>query len=91
MIVAVAMLGPDGASIGDGTLRLVEELGIGLAAGVASGLALTAALRAAPPLDEGLQSVAVLVGALLVGAGTVSIHGSGFLAVYIAGLLISDA
>jgi len=91
MVVAVAMLGPDGASIGDGALRLVEELGIGLAVGVAGGLALTAALRATPRLDEGLQSVAVLVGALLVGAGTASIHGSGFLAVYIAGLLVSDA
>jgi potassium/hydrogen antiporter len=91
MVVAVAMIGPEGASVGDGALRLAEELGIGAAAGVAGGLALTAALHATPRLDEGLQSVAVLVGALLIGAGTASAHGSGFLAVYIAGLLLSDA
>jgi cell volume regulation protein A len=91
MVVAIAMLGPEGASVEDGALRLAEELGIGAAAGVAGGLALAAALRATPRLDEGLQSVAILVGALLVGAGTASVHGSGFLAVYLAGLLLSDA
>ena len=32
----------------------------------------------------------MLVGAVVVGAGTASLHGSGFLAVYIAGLLLSD-
>jgi len=91
MVVAVAMIGPVGASVADGALRLVEELGIGLAAGVVGGLVLSAALRATPRLEEGVQSVAVLLGALLVGAGAASIHGSGFLAVYVAGLLVSDA
>ena len=32
-----------------------------------------------------------MIGAVIVGAGTATIHGSGFLAVYVAGLVISDA
>ncbi|MFN8185935.1 MAG: cation:proton antiporter [Gaiellales bacterium] len=90
MVVAVAALGPEGASFGEGTVRLVEELGIGLAGGVAGAGAMILLLRATPKLEEGFQAFAVLVGAVIVGAGTASLHGSGFLAVYVAGLLLSD-
>lgn len=90
MVVAVTMLGREDASLADGAVRLAEELGIGLAAGIAGGLALAASPRATRHLEEGLQSVAILVGALFVGSGTASIHGSGFLAVYVAGLLVAD-
>lgn len=91
MVVAVTMLGSDGASVGDGAVRFGEELAIGLAGGVAGAVALRAALHATPRLDEGLQSVAILVGAVFVGAGTATFHGSGFLAVYVSGLLLSDS
>ena len=40
---------------------------------------------------DGVQAVAIVLGVVLLGAVTASIHGSGFLAVYIAGLLLSDA
>lgn len=91
MVVAVAAIGVEGAGVADGAVRLVEELGIGLAGGVVGWLALTALLRATPRLDQSLQGAAMLVGAVIVGAGTASLHGSGFLAVFLAGLLISDA
>ncbi len=90
MVVAVAALGPDGASFGEGAIRLAEELGIGLAGGLVGAGALMMLLRATPKLEEGFQALAVLVGAVIVGAGTASLHGSGFLAVYVAGLLLSD-
>ena len=90
MVVAVAALGEDGTGAGGAAVRLVEELGIGVAGGVVGGLALAAVLRATPRLEEGLQSVAVLAGALLVAAATASLHGSGFLAVYLTGLLVAD-
>ena len=47
-------------------------------------------LRATPRVGDDLQSVGLVAAAVLVGAGTASIHGSGFLAVYIAGLLVAD-
>jgi cell volume regulation protein A len=90
MVVAVAMIGPEGATVADGAVRLAEELGIGLACGVAGGVALVVGLRASPRLDESLQAVVVLVAALAIGAGTATLHGSGFLAVYAAGLIASD-
>jgi len=48
-------------------------------------------LRITRHLEEGVQAVAVLLGAMLLGSVTATLHGSGFLAVYIAGLLLSDA
>ena len=47
-------------------------------------------LRATPRIADDLQSVGIVAAAVLVGAGTASIHGSGFLAVYITGLLVAD-
>jgi potassium/hydrogen antiporter len=91
MVVAVAMIGPEGATVADGAVRLAEELAIGLACGVAGGVALVLGLRATPRLDESLQAVVVLVTAVAIGAGTATLHGSGFLAVYAAGLIASDA
>ena len=90
MVVAVAILSADNGSYSEGAVRLVKELGIGLAGGIAGGVLLIAALRATPHLEEGLQSVAILGGAVLVGAATATLHGSGFLAVYLSGLLVAD-
>lgn len=91
MVVALAALGTEGASFGDGALRLIEELGIGIAGGIVGAAVLIGVLRGTRHLEDGLQGIALLVGAIIVGAGTASLHGSGFLAVYIAGLALSDA
>ena len=90
MVVAVAMLASDDNGVGDGVVRFVEELAIGLAGGVVGAAALVALLVATPRLEQGLQAVAILLGAVLIGAATATLHGSGFLAVYVSGLLLAD-
>ena len=90
MVVAVAALGSEGSSAGEGALRLVQELGIGLAGGLVGAGLLVLGIRATPHLEQGFQSVAVVLGAVGVGAATATLHGSGFLAVYVAGLLVAD-
>lgn len=90
MVAAVAYFGPDHKSIGASGLRFLQELGIGAAIGVAAGLALIVLLRATTGWADELQGAALFAAAVLVGAGTASVHGSGFLAVYIAGLLLAD-
>ena len=91
MVVALAALGSDGATFGEGTLRLAAELGIGVIGGIVGAALLLVVLRLTPRLEDSLQGVVLVVGAIIVGAGTATIHGSGFLAVYIAGLVLSDA
>ncbi|MFN2467215.1 MAG: cation:proton antiporter, partial [Gaiellaceae bacterium] len=91
MVAVAAAVAGSGFSYGESALRFVEELAIGSAAGVAGGLVLIATLRATPRLDGGVQAVMLLLVAVLLGALTAALHGSGFLAVYVAGLLLSDA
>jgi cell volume regulation protein A len=91
MFAVTAAVATTHSSYGHSALRFVEELAIGLGAGVIGGLLLLAGLRLTRHLEDGVQAVAVVLGALLLGAVTASLHGSGFLAVYIAGLLLSDA
>jgi cell volume regulation protein A len=90
MVVAVAMVASDDTGVGDGVVRFVQELVIGLAGGLVGAAALMVLLLATPRLEQGLQAGAILIGALVVGSATAVLHGSGFLAVYVAGLLLSD-
>lgn len=90
MVVAVLLVADPGAGVADGATRFAKELLIGLAGGIAGALLLSALLLATPRLEENLQAVAVLTGAVIVGAATAALHGSGFLAVYVTGLLIAD-
>jgi potassium/hydrogen antiporter len=67
-----------------------QQMAIGVAVGVGGGLALLAFMRRVPLPSEGLYSPRVLSGVLVIfGAATVA-HGSGFLAVLVAGILIGD-
>jgi cell volume regulation protein A len=91
MIAVTAAVATTDSSYGHSAWRFVEELAIGSAAGVVGGLALLAGLRVTRRFEDGVQAVAVVLGVVLLGALTASLHGSGFLAVYIAGLLLSDA
>ncbi len=90
MVVAIAALGADGASFADSAGKLGLELGIGLAGGVLGGLGLRVGLTNLRFLDHEFRAVAFMLGAIVVGATTAALHGSGFLAVYLAALLISD-
>ena len=91
MVAAVAYFGSDHKSVGDGALHFLQEIGIGALIGIVAGLLLVVALRASAGLPDELQGAGLLAAAVLVGAGTATLHGSGFLAVYIAGLLLADA
>lgn len=67
------------------------EMGIGLAAGVAGGALLLPVLRRLSLPSEGLYPLRTLAAAgLIYGIATIA-HGSGFLAVFVAGILIGDA
>jgi cell volume regulation protein A len=68
---------------------LLQRL-VGGAVGVAGGLALRWLLRAAPFADAGLGPLRTLAAALLLFGVAAVAHGSGFLAVFVAGILIGD-
>jgi potassium/hydrogen antiporter len=91
MVAVLAYVGPDAAGVGGGFVRFAQELGIGSAVGIAAGLLLILVLRATKGIPDDLQGIGFLAAAIGIGALSATIHGSGFLAVYIAGLLVSDA
>ena len=71
-------------------LLLVRQLGIGLAVGAAVGWLAVMAFRHAQLATAGLYPVASLAAAALAFGGADALHGSGFLAVYIAGLALGS-
>ena len=75
----------------DGILsEFAKQMGIGLAVGIAGGAVLVAALRHVRLPDRSLYPLAVLLlAAAVYGTATVA-HGSGFLAVFVAGILVGD-
>jgi cell volume regulation protein A len=74
----------------DALWLFVRQLGIGTAAGVLIGRAGVAAFERVPLATPGLYPVAsIAVAALAFGAAD-TLHGSGFLAVYLAGLMLGD-
>lgn len=89
----IAILSATGAGVGawvDGLTQFALQLAIGLAVGVIGGRGLLLFIRHVSLPGASLYSVRVLAGALgLYGIATV-LHGSGFLAVFVAGILIGD-
>src|SRR5215211_6670840 len=89
LLAAGQSAGLDTAGSVAGTFLL--QLAVGAAVGVAGGALLVRFMRRLPLPSEGLYPLRVLAGALVIyGAATVA-HGSGFLAVFIAGILVGDA
>ncbi len=71
--------------------EFVVEIAVGLAIGLAGGLLLVPLLRKVSLPSEGLYPLRTLAAAgLIYGAASIA-HGSGFLAVFVAGILIGDA
>jgi potassium/hydrogen antiporter len=77
--------------IADMLWLLARQLGIGLAVGALVGAAAVAALRRVRLDTGGLYPVASLAAAALAFGGADTLHGSGFLAVYLAGLALGTA
>ncbi|HEU4979237.1 MAG TPA: potassium/proton antiporter [Solirubrobacteraceae bacterium] len=79
-----------GYGVADMTALFARELGIGLAIGVLVGFAALYALQRIRLPSAGLYPVASLAAAGLAYGGAAEAHGSGFLAVYLAGLVIGS-
>lgn len=77
-------------AFGDVGASFLREMAIGVAVGVAGGAGLLWATRRVALPDEGLYPLRTLATVLLIfGLATVA-HGSGFLAVFVAGVILGD-
>jgi potassium/hydrogen antiporter len=76
--------------IGDELVLFAQQLGIGLLAGVGVGLAAREAFQRVRLSTPGLYPVASLATAALAFGTAAALHGSGFLAVYLAGLVLGS-
>jgi cell volume regulation protein A len=93
LLASLLTVGPAAGldAVGGIALEFVVQLTVGAVVGVAGGALLVWFMRRVPLPSEGLYPLRVLAGALLIyGAATVA-HGSGFLAVFVAGILVGDA
>jgi potassium/hydrogen antiporter len=90
----ISILGATGGGVSAVITGLGEfalQMGVGLALGLAGGLGLRWVVRRIPLAGEQLYPILVLAGAgSIYGLATLA-HGSGFLAVFLAGILLGDA
>jgi len=86
----LAAHGSTGAVAWHVVTEFVLQMAVGTAVGVAGGLALLMFMRRVPLPSEGLYSPRVLAGVLVIFGLAVVARGSGFLAVFVAGILIGD-
>jgi potassium/hydrogen antiporter len=81
----------DDYGVVDMLLLFVREMGIGAAVGLAVGWLAVQGLRNTRLASPGLYPVATLATAGLAYGGAATLHGSGFLAAYLAGLVLGSA
>ena len=86
----LAAHGSAGAVAGQVASEFAGQMLIGTAVGVGGGLALLAFMRKVPLPSEGLYSPRVLAGVLAIFGLAAVAGGSGFLAVFVAGIVIGD-
>jgi cell volume regulation protein A len=90
MLALLAHVGSGNASAWHATLEFVLSLGVGTAVGIAGGLALRALVRRVSMPTETLEPLRTLaLAGVIYGLASV-LHGSGFLAVFAAGILVGD-
>jgi len=91
MLGLLELAGTDGGSTWAVAVDFSVQMAVGLAVGIAGAVALLPAMRRISLPSEGLYPIRTLAAAgVIYGAASVA-HGSGFLAVFVAGLLIGDA
>jgi potassium/hydrogen antiporter len=91
VVILVSMLSASGGTWAGATARLSYELALGGAVGVAIGALGVALLRRAALPAAGLYPVATLALAVASYGAAASAHASGFLAVYVTGLVLGNA
>jgi cell volume regulation protein A len=89
MVALLGAHGSGGAAFTAGLQTFVLQMAVGAAIGIAAGFGLRYLLRIALP-NEGLYALRTLACALAIYALATVAHGSGFLAVLIAGILVGD-
>jgi len=90
MVTLLGVTGSGWQAVGSGLGEFALQLAIGAVVGIAGGLALRWLLRHSHLADGALSAILVVAAAvLLYGAGT-ALGGSGFLAAFIAGILVGD-
>jgi cell volume regulation protein A len=91
LVVGLLAYASSGASGWSGTGDFVLEMVVGAGFGILGAFVLVRAMRGNPLPREGLNPVRTLALAGLIYGGATLLHGSGFLAVFVAGVLIGDA
>jgi len=80
---------PQGYTAFDGVLLFVQQMGLGLAIGVGGGWLLKLLINRLD-LSDSLYPLLALSGGMLIFGGTALLGGSGFLAAYVAGLILGN-
>ncbi len=91
VLALIDLMSKTGYGAADVAVLFVRELGVGLLIGVTVGTVGVYALQRARLATAGLYPVASLTVAALAYGGADTLHGSGFLAVYLSGLVIGSA
>ena len=78
-------------AVGTGVGEFLLQMGVGGAVGVAGGYGLLVLTRRVPLPNGALYPLRTLAGAAVIYGAAAAAHGSGFLAVFVAGILIGDA
>jgi cell volume regulation protein A len=91
MASLLAVAGTNGlGAVGIGIREFVLQMGVGAAVGLLGGHALVAFIRRVPLPSEALYPLRTLAAAFVIyGVASVG-HGSGFLAVFVAGIIVGD-
>lgn len=87
----IRLLMEPGSTVLDLAGSFVLQMTVGLAAGVAAGRAATWLMNRMKLESEGLYPVLSLAWVLLIYSGTAYLKGNGFLAVYVAGIVLGNA
>jgi cell volume regulation protein A len=90
MLALLAHVGDGNASVAHAALQFVLALAVGVAVGLAGGFGLRAVLERMPMPTETLNPLRTLaLAGVIYGLASV-LHGSGFLAVFLAGIVVGD-
>jgi cell volume regulation protein A len=91
-IMLISYIQSSGAelSIGNAILSLFIQMGLGFLAGFLMGKALLWLINRINLSNESFYPILLVAGAIFIFAGTTILHGNGYLAVYVAGLMVGN-
>jgi len=90
MVTLLGVTGSGWQAVGSGVAEFALQLAIGAVVGIGGGLALRWLLRHSHLADGALSAILAVAAAVLLYAAGTALGGSGFLAAFIAGILVGD-